>query len=77
MKVLHTESVTPIPLYASVLKSRRERLGFKQEEVASRMGVSTMALSYFERGERIPKLGQLERWANALQAEVRIEITDL
>ncbi len=77
MKVLHSESIVEIPLYASVLKARRVRMGFKQEEIADKLGVSSMGLSLFENGLRIPKVQQLEKWANALGAELKIEIINL
>lgn len=76
MKVQHTETINKIPEYAAVLKKRRERMGFKQSEIAAKMGLSAMGLSYLENGTRGCKVETLERWAEALGAEVWIDIKD-
>lgn len=76
MKTLHTEKVPHIPDYALALKVRRERLGFTQKEIADKMGVSTMGLSYFESGNRRPNVEMLDKWAGVLGAEIWITIND-
>ena len=74
MRVLHKEKISTAPDYAIALRARRQRLGLRQEDIAKRLGISTMGLSYFEKGSRIPKVSMLEEWANALGAEIWITI---
>ena len=77
MRTLHTEKIVIVPSYAAALKARRLRLGFRQQEIADKLNISAMGLSYFESGKRIPKIDVLEEWANALEAEVWIDIKEL
>ncbi|HEC66992.1 MAG TPA: XRE family transcriptional regulator [bacterium] len=77
MITLHTEKIVRVPDYALALKVRRLRLGFRQQEIADKLNISAMGLSYFETGKRIPKIDMLEKWANVLEAEVWIDIKEL
>lgn len=70
MKVLVEESLI------EVLRLRRQRLGLKQEDLAKRLNLSAMGLSYLERGSRGLKLELLELWAKELGLEVEIKLTE-
>jgi len=48
------------------VKHERELKGYKQEELATAIGISTMGLSYLERGKRSWKPSTLEKVAKAL-----------
>lgn len=74
MKIQHEIRIRRIPEYALALTALRERRKIKQSSLAKKLGISPMGLSHFERGTRIPRLDQLEAWANALAYEVHIKI---
>lgn len=74
MKVQHTESIRRIPDYCQVLKTRRERMGYKQSEIAEKLGISAMGLSHFENGRRNPSVEMIEKWAQTMGAEIWLEI---
>jgi transcriptional regulator with XRE-family HTH domain len=48
------------------LRRARDRKGLSPRELASRAGVTVTVLGQYERGERSPELGTLERLAGAL-----------
>jgi len=54
---------------------RRKQLGMKQADLAKMLGLSTMGLSYLERGTRKLKLETLDKWANTLGYEVKLELS--
>ncbi|MEK6881158.1 MAG: helix-turn-helix transcriptional regulator [Nanoarchaeota archaeon] len=53
---------------------RRKALKLNQNDVAKKLGLSTMGLSHLETGGRGLKLTMLEKWANVLDLEVYIEV---
>lgn len=59
-----------------ILKSRRNQLGLSQGTLAKRMGLSTMGLSYLEKGSRQLKLEILELWAQELGLDIEIKIKE-
>lgn len=48
------------------LRDTREAFGFTQEELASRAGLTNMAISHFECGRRLPSLENYARIVKAL-----------
>ena len=59
---------------ASELISARARAGLTQDIVAQRMGTTKSAISRLERaGRHTPSLGTLQRYAEAVGCELRIE----
>src|SRR5690349_16802079 len=50
---------------AARLKNARLEVGLSQEKLAELVGVSTLSISKFETGRRLPKLDTLERIAVA------------
>ncbi len=60
----HDELLTAL---AKVVQSRREKLGFSQEEVAKRAGLHRTYISDIERGARNLSVRSLSRLAAALQ----------
>ena len=44
----------------------REQVGLSQAELGARVGVTRQTIAVWEKGERLPSLGQLSRIANAL-----------
>jgi transcriptional regulator with XRE-family HTH domain len=59
------------PFVAAVLKQRRKEKGWTQEKLALEVGVSSSEISHNESGRRDPKLGTLERLAEALGISCR------
>jgi transcriptional regulator with XRE-family HTH domain len=60
-----------------ILKLRRKQLNLTQEELAVKLGLSTMGLSYLESGSRGLKLELLNLWAKELGLEVEISVKEL
>lgn len=56
------------------MRLAREEAGLTQEELAARLGVSQQAIARTERWESNPTVRFLERWAEALGANVEIAI---
>lgn len=54
----------------SRLKEARDRKNLTQEQLANLVGLSTMTISRYERGERQPKSGDLQKLAEALGVTV-------
>lgn len=71
MKVLVEESLQ------EVLRLRRRHKLLTQEQVAKKLGLSAMGLSYLESGSRSLKLEMLELWAKELGLEVQIKLVEL
>lgn len=55
-----------IPEYAHLLKAARSNKKLRLEDVAKKVGVSAMAVSYWEKGQRVPRLDTFERWMDVL-----------
>ena len=62
---------TDIP---TILLLRRKALRLNQSDVAKKLGLSAMGLSYLETGKRELKLTLLEKWTKVLGLEVFIEV---
>ena len=52
------------------LKERREKLGYTQEQVAEKAGISLRAYKMYESGERIPRADVMSRIAKVLRTSV-------
>ena len=52
------------------IKSRREEQGIKQEDLAKKIGVSTVTMSRYENDEREPRASDLRKIANFLNTSV-------
>ena len=62
-----------LPEYCLFLKQARLSKKLKQEDIAETVGVTSMALSHYELGRRIPKVDVFERWLWALGLEMKID----
>lgn len=60
-----------------ILRAKRRELDRTQEEVAKELGLSTMGLSYLERGSRNLKIEMLDKWATVLGMKLTITLEDL
>ena len=58
----------------TALLARRKELGMSQSDLAPKIGLSTMGLSYLERGTRKLKVEVLEKWIEALGMEIEIKL---
>ena len=47
-------------------RERREQLGMTQGQLAERLGVDQGTVAHWELGTRMPRLGSLRAWADAL-----------
>jgi transcriptional regulator with XRE-family HTH domain len=56
--------------YASVLRTRRERMGLTQQQVADFLGMAQPTLSDLENGVHVPTLTTFLRWHWALGLEL-------
>ena len=56
--------------FSRQLSALRKRMGLTQAELASRLGISKSAVSMYERGNREPELGLLERMADLFEVSV-------
>lgn len=65
MKML-AQMKSDIPEYAHLLKAARSNKKLRLEDVAKKVGVSAMAVSYWEKGQRVPRLDTFERWMDVL-----------
>jgi transcriptional regulator with XRE-family HTH domain len=61
-------------LSAIEIKLRRIALGWRQQDLAARVGISTTRLSAIERGERKPGLDEVKSLAAALYLSLHTEI---
>jgi transcriptional regulator with XRE-family HTH domain len=55
------------------LKEKREKLGYSKRKVAALAGLDPKAITFLERGERIPSVATLLRLADALDVELSEE----
>ena len=60
---------------ADQIAARRTELGLSQAELAELCATTQPAIARLERGERPPRIDTLLRVANALDCELRVEIT--
>jgi transcriptional regulator with XRE-family HTH domain len=51
---------------ANTIKIRRKELGYRQEDLASKVGISTVQYCYFENGKRNLSFSAFERVMGAL-----------
>jgi transcriptional regulator with XRE-family HTH domain len=51
----------------SLLKAKRQHLGLSLNEVSKRAGLNRMAVSFIERGLRVPSVATYARLASVLQ----------
>jgi len=49
------------------IRDLREKLGYSQEEIADRASINVLTLSNIERGASDPRLGTVQRIAQALE----------
>jgi transcriptional regulator with XRE-family HTH domain len=59
---------------ARQLIEARTKSGFSQEEIASRMGTSQSAVARLERGNTLPSMRTLSRYARATNCEISIQL---
>ena len=52
--------------FAKALYNRRKQLGLTQDELAERVGTSKQIVSRYELGQRSPKIGMANKFAEAL-----------
>lgn len=57
------------------IKRRRKELGFTQPHLAELAGISTNTLYKLERGQSNPSLEVLNKLAEVLGMEIRLEVT--
>jgi y4mF family transcriptional regulator len=62
-------NLPPISLF---VRNRREELGYTQEELASRSGVSVRFLKEFERGKPTARLDKISELLDFLGAELSV-----
>lgn len=55
---------------AENLQERRESRGMTQQVLAEKIGVTQMAVSFFESGKKIPSVAVLEKMADALGCSI-------
>lgn len=65
-------TVSPIALFA---RNRREELGYTQEELAFRVGISTGFLKAFERGKQTVRLDKVTELLSYLGASLAVKMT--
>lgn len=63
--------------FLKLLKAERVRLGFTQEEIASRLSATQSFVSKCERGERRLDVVELRAWCDALELPLHDFITRL
>ena len=66
-----TEEVETVPMdFGARLRQIRKELGETQDQFAARIGTSKQVLSRYEKGQRIPKVSLLEKYAKSLNVSV-------
>lgn len=63
------------PDWAILLRDKRKIKRINQTFLAKKIGVSAMALSFFESGKRFPRIDIFEKWCSKLGFEVIINPT--
>ncbi len=69
------DAATTFKAIADQIVLRRTELGLSQAELAELCATTQPAIARFERGERPPRIDTLLRVANALDCDLRVEIT--
>ena len=64
-----TSEETPVD-FGTRLRQIRKELGENQDQFAARIGTSKQVLSRYEKGQRIPKISLLEKYAKSLNVSV-------
>lgn len=65
------EEVETVPMdFGARLRQIRKELGETQDQFAARIGTSKQVLSRYEKGQRIPKVSLLEKYAKSLNVSV-------
>ncbi len=54
-------------MFSKNLKYQRLKADISKKELAAKVGISPMAITHYERGDRTPNMAIIERLANALQ----------
>ncbi|MDZ7674245.1 MAG: helix-turn-helix transcriptional regulator [Acidimicrobiales bacterium] len=57
-----------------IIRASRERAGLSQRQLAERAGTSAPAISFYETGERMPRVDTLQRIVDATGAELKIAV---
>lgn len=75
MKEDPTDALNRLDVLSYLVKYRRDRAakleeGFRQVDVARKMGIGQPALSEFERGGTSPRMETVQRYARALGLEL-------
>lgn len=63
---------SPVPLFIRQLRDLRIDMGLSQSDVAQMMGCSLAAIGFWEAGRIMPKMVNIMRWCDALEAELMI-----
>jgi len=70
MSTMDTPTTAPLDLANSAglrIRDLRTKLGYSQEEIADRASIHVLTLSNIERGTSDPRLGTVQRIAQALE----------
>lgn len=65
------------PSYQELLKWARKEQGLTLKQVAKRYGATEAEISHLELGKRTPNIDKLEKWANAVGMQVKIEFVSI
>lgn len=52
------------------IQAARKKAGMKQSDLAKKLGVAVITIGQYERGKRVPNLGQLQAIARVLNADI-------
>jgi transcriptional regulator with XRE-family HTH domain len=53
---------------------RRQELGYSQQAIADRIGVSRVYVTHWESGRRVPSTDNLKKWCKALNLKCRVVV---
>ena len=72
----HAEFDRQEPAFAAAfaLASARNRAGLTQKQLAGKLGTSQSHVARIESGRHLPSVRMIERYAKALNCEIRIEL---
>jgi transcriptional regulator with XRE-family HTH domain len=62
-----------VPEYALLLKSARTSKKMTLEDVAKKTGHSTMLISFWEKGQRTPKITDFENWLAVFDLGIKVD----
>ena len=57
-------------MFSETMRHLRETLGWSQEKLAGKSGISAAAISHFETGKRLPSFENLIRLADAFDVSI-------